>query len=356
MSYAESMVYNLDGLDVFSNIEVFLNEKETLTGSSATKQAYENDIKNFFIWKGIFVDKFKELNKLTKYDLKLNIHTILEYKQYLLKEVGNVAGTVNRKLSTIKGLYDFMLDAEVISNEEMKAFKNVTKVKGAVSSYGVATIQELEDWVEYILNKKSRGRQKNLTKAYIMEFSVQTGYRLGSILKLQVNDFVVNGDNVDVYAKHTKGGKSEVRTISKSFFNKLIDMHSKEGNDKDLMFNLTSKAITEMMSDIRKQFNISENRNITFHSLRKCGATYVHESSGYDLLTTRNFLGHSDTKVTERYIDDRQIGDIGYITMRETTDKDLYKKISHEELLSALEQLDLATKMKINTVITAKNK
>lgn len=354
MTYTDNLAYNLEGLDVYSNVEVFMSSKKIISGSKSTQKAYRSDIKNFFNWKGIEAETYTDLVKLTKYDLKLNVNEILNYQIHLKDEVGNSAQTINRKIGTVNNLYTFLLSRGFVTQEDVNAFADLPKLKGSTESYGAATIDELEEWVKYIRNKKTRGRQKNLTKSNIMEFTVQTGYRLSSILELNLNDFVMEDDRVNVYADKTKGGKSEVRPISKDFYNRLLEMYELEGNGDGKMFNISAGGIDLMMQDIRNTFNISSKRNIVFHSLRKCGGTHVYKHSGNDLTIASDFLGHSDTKVTELYLDTKTNEDMGYITMRERTDMDLFKEVSHEDLIAALDGLDLATKLKLNTLL--KNK
>lgn len=345
-----AMIYNLDGLDVYGVIDMYLTKKFNKSKSDSTINAYKSDIINFFKWRNLCFDKFEDLKMLTKHDLSLKINDVLNYQNYLSNDLKNTGSTVNRKINTVKDVYVF-LDARLeLSKETMNAFREVERLSEHTESYDEVTPEEVMAWSEYVLNKKAPGRRRNLTKSNILKFALQTGFRMGSILNLTINDFDKKDNEVIVYADRVKGGSSFKGKISVKFYEELLEMHKQESNS-DKLFNITKKSIQEMMEDIKKQFNISSKRNVVFHSIRKSAATFKYDISGNDLTVVRDYLGHSDTKVTERYIGKREMIDTGYITMLENDNMELYKEVSHDDLLKALEKLDQTTLIKLNQIL-----
>lgn len=343
-------IYNLDGLDIYGVIEMYIVKKFNKSNSEATKKAYKSDILNFFKWRELGFETYEDLQMLTKHDLSLKINDVLTYQNYLNNVLGNTGSTVNRKINTVRELYIFLDNRLDLSKETMKAFREVERVAEHTESYDTVSPEEVMEWSEYVLNKKAPGRRRNLTKSNILKFALQTGFRMGSILNLNVYDFDKKDNEVIVYADRVKGGSSFKGKISIKFYEELLEMHKQEGNS-DKLFNITKKSIQDMMDDIKKHFNISDKRNVVFHSIRKAAATFKYDVSGNDLKSVMYYLGHSDISVTERYIGKREQVDTGYITMLENDNKELYKQVPHEELLKALEKLDQTTLIKLNQML-----
>lgn len=350
-----SNVVPLNEVFAFDYIEMFVNDKEKHSGSEKTAISYRSDIKQFFTWKVGNIEKYKDLKKLTDFDLKLGITEIRDYRSYLIDELNNNNKTINRKINVVKDLYERFLKRGLVDETDLESFDDMVNLKTVKNKYGVVKPHELFAIADYLKNKKSKGRQRNLNKSNIVLFSAQTGLRLSSILELKLNDFVENDVDVRVYADRIKGGKSTEKIIDKKFYKELLHMHKVEGENKDKMFNLSVKAVNNMMEDVRNHFNFSEHRNIVFHSFRKCGGNHVFKLSGNDLTVARDFLDHTDTKVTEDYLDNNVNVDLGIVTTMNTTNHELYKEVTHEQLLSVIEKLDGTTKLMINTLLSKMN-
>ena len=69
--------------------------------------------------------------------------------------------------------------------------------------------------------------------------------------------------------------------------------------------------------------------------------------------------GHSNPIVTMRYLDLRDYGITGAVSFGNKIDEELYKKVTHEELIKAIENcpkdIQLILNIKLNEIINNKN-
>lgn len=344
------VAFDNSDITIFEHIEMFINLKLEHSNSNNTENSYKNDIKAFYDWKVGSFNDYDELIKLTKHDIELSKIDIMKYRTYLITELKNVAGTVNRKISTVKKLYEHFKSVDV--TDGMNAFKNIGNIKGKDNSYGAFLPHEVQEIAEYLKNKHTgRGRQLNLTKSNLVLFATQTGLRLESILNLKLDDFVKAEHSVIVYAVD-KNKQSRKCKIDFEFYNDLLEMHEIEGKEKEQMFNISVSGVNKMMEDVREHFNFPKHRNLVFHSFRKTGAKHVHKITGNDLRKTQQFTGHKDLNMLQRYVvDEIDMEDYGFVTTSRGVNDNLYKEVSHDKLLEAIDQLDDSQKLMINIIL-----
>lgn len=348
--FISSSVVTTDKFNVFNHIEMFIEQKHQYSKSNDTKINYENDIKSFYNWKVKSINKYEELIKLTIYDIKLSKTDIMKYKTYLITEIKNAPNTVNRKIGTIKGLYEHFKNVELI--DCMDAFLNIKKTKGIDNSYGAFQPHEVFEIAEYLKNKPhTKGKKLNLTKSNLVLFATQTGLRLESILKLKLDDFVKDSHDVKVYAID-KGNELAIMPIDFKLYDDLLEMYEKEGDNNGYMFNISKSGVSRMMKDIHEHFQFPKHRNLVFHSFRKTGVTHVHVMNGRDLIKTQKFSRHKDLNLLQRYVKyDGEMPDYGFVTTSRGINNNLYKEVPHEELLKAIDQLDDSQKLMLNILI-----
>lgn len=352
--FNNSNVVPLKEVFVFDYIDLFVEDKEQYSGSKKTSQSYASDIKLFYNWKVGGIERYTDLIKLSNYDLHLDISDIRHYRSYLINELNNSNATVNRKIGTIYALYESLLNDGLVKELDMKAFSNIKMLKVKSNSYGILEPDEIFKIADYLRNRKNKGRQRQLTKSNLVLICAQTGMRLSAILNLTLNDFVETNNKIIVYGTD-KGNKDNIKEIPKSLYKDILEMYKKEGEGKDKIFNITIKGVNDMMKQVREHFNISDHRHITFHSIRKTAITHVFNVSGHDLNVAREFANHENFNSINRYLKRNNLGDIGLVTYRENVNENLYKEVTHEQLLSVIEKLDGTTKLMINTLLSKMN-
>lgn len=343
-------VAQLSEVFVSDYIQLFLNEKKEYNNSQKTYNSYLSDVKSFFSFKVGNINDYDDLRKLVKNDLKLEINAIRKYRTFLTEELGNSNNTINRKVTSIRGLYEFLYTSELVTENDMKAFANIKSLKVHENSYGILDEDTSLKIIQFLRNYKTRGRNKCLTRSNFVKFMLQTSARMTATLNVKLSDFTKTNNDYLVTVKD-KGSVVTKKHISNNFYSELLEMYEKEGKGNGYLFNISDKALNDMMKVIREEFHINDDENITIHSFRKVALSHVYESTDKDLNKTRVFAGHANFNSIDRYLRSEENEDYGMITSYEQTSQDLYKEVPHEELLNVISQLDSATIMKINKLL-----
>lgn len=327
---------------LYDDIMIFLNEMGV--ESEHTRKAYETDIRQFFK-----LIKGKELEHLTLEDVQLRKNDVEKFKQILLDN-GLARSTINRKISAIRSLLENLKANEW--DVKTAFFKNIKWLKTQDDRYGVLDVHEVWEMARLAREKE---REYKEVKYYFILFALDTCLRKQAILQLKWSDFEEVEDGVIVHAID-KGNKEFRQKISKEFYNDLLSI-KKEGEER--VFPISVDAIDNMVCRLKKIMNIPKERNITFHSIRKAGVTFQYRITG-DLTQAMKAAGHSNPIVTMRYLDLRDYGVTGAVSFGNKIDEELYKKVTHEELIKAIEScpkdIQLILNIKLNESINNKNR
>lgn len=315
---------------LYEDIMIFLNEMGV--ESEHTRKAYEIDIRQFFK-----LIKGKDLEYLTLSDVQLRKNDVEKFKQLLLEE-GMARSTINRKISAIRSLLENLKanDWDVNTN----FFKKVKWLKTQDNKYGILDVHEI--WEMAWLARKKEREYKEI-KYYFILFALDTCLRKQAILNLKWSDFEEVEDGVIVHAID-KGNKEFRQKISKEFYNELLSIKK---DDDERVFPISSQSVDDMICRLKKIMNIPDKRNITFHSIRKAGITFQYRITG-DITQAMKAAGHSNPTTTMRYLDLRDYGVIGAVSFGNKIDEKLYKKVSHEELIKAIENCPKDVQLIVN--------
>lgn len=335
MMYAEK-VLKLNQNEVYEEIDKFLDRKYLISQSDNTRTAYETDIRQFF---NFLTKGKKEIEHLTIEDVQLGQDDIEDYQLYLVKLNEYANSTINRKIAPIRELYKRFERKQIVLNTSM--FKDIKSLKENDKSYGIFSVEEVYQVLDYVTNRKN-GRKKKI-KYHLIRFAIETRARLDECLSLNWTDFEVRGESVVIHLI-AKGNKDFKPSVARWFYEELLEI-KEEGIGK--VFNISKNGVQEMMADIVKGLDLPKERNLTFHSWRKTGSSFIFNFTK-DLEYTRKALNHSNINTTQRYIQGVDYGIHGMFSMQKDYDQDLYKKVSLEQLIEAVESLDAAEKMRIN--------
>jgi integrase len=227
----------------------------------------------------------------------------------------------------------------------------VTSEKEKSNSYGVMSVDEIMDMVDWIMTHERELRE---VKKYLVLFSLDTCIRKSSLLRLKWSDFTVQDDVVLV--KGIDKGNDEFREkISKEFYNDLLTIKT-ESSDK--VFNIKPLAIQSMMNRYREYFKISSDRKLTWHSIRKTGVTFRFRVTG-DILEAQRAARHKNITTTQIYLEKEDYGALGAVSSAGKLDSELYNKVDHNTLIKAISMLkkdnQLLLNLKINEILKENN-
>jgi hypothetical protein len=104
--------------------------------------------------------------------------------------------------------------------------------------------------------------------------------------------------------------------------------------------------------------NIQPERNIVFHSVRKAFGTLVWRMTG-DIEEARRALRHSNIATTQIYLGAGNFELNDSIFSVDKIDNDLYKNVTHDDLLSAIssmpKNIQLIINMKLQELLNKNN-
>ncbi|MFL2722504.1 MAG: site-specific tyrosine recombinase XerD [Gammaproteobacteria bacterium] len=253
--------------------------------SKNTIEAYSNDLNNFLSW----------LNKLDIQDYK-NISEALinEYVAYLFKN-GLKSSSVNRKISSLKSFYLFLIKKKVISSSPLSEIITPKKQQYLPSSMS-------EDEVERLLQSPNIELDIETRDKAMIEMLYATGMRISELINLKITDIDIERSVLKVLGKGSKERLipfGEKASDSLSYYLKK----RKKSLAKEVFISNRGKKMTRTGFWQRIKIYLSREGlqdSISPHTLRHAFATHLL-NRGADLRSVQLLLGHSDLSTTQIY-------------------------------------------------------
>lgn len=220
--------------------------------------------------------------------------------------------SVNKVLSALKSLYK-ELESKGLNNPIK--YTKLFKVNRDIENVLKLSITDIKNIIG-LYKVDSEKKYRNLTILYTLFY---TGMRSKELLTLRFEHYLKREDNYFFKLIETKSGKDIYKPIHSSLVIKLEEykkylaaLYNLNENDLNEYYifsssfkekkQLSYRALNEIIQDMGKLIN----KDISPHNIRHAIATEL-SLNGADILEIRDFLGHSDTKVTEVYINARSI-------------------------------------------------
>lgn len=327
MSAAANIIRLKTAETVFDLIHAYIESSGI--DSENTRISYETDIKCFF--KTMLN---KEVDDLTFDDLHFKNYEIEQYKALMTKQYAG--STVNRRLSTMKGLYNFLVANEVDVNE--KAF-NVKNVKHTVESYGVLSPEEGFEMVERV--KKQR---KGEVKSAMIHTALLTSFRLTALVEATWDCLSWCDKGYWTMTLTDKGQEVNTMPITDELYEQLLLIRT----DSKRMFPLDRKTCQRMIKTLADEMGIAESRNITFHSLRKVAINFAFDVENDIRMAVRQG-NHKNPATTVMHYMKRQedLSNMPGMVMGKDLDVSMFECLSKEELIRIIYQADRNTQRKL---------
>ena len=268
-----------------SNLRSFLNYLLVDKGlSNNTAKAYEADISSFFQWLDNEDLKYKNLQE----------DHINQYISFLFQRKMR-SSSVNRKISSIKSFYIFLVKRNFVENSPLNDLVTPKQEKYLPESMSEAEVDKLLNSPD-VANKI-----ENRDKAMI-EMLYATGMRISELVNLKITDVDMKRCVVKVFGKGSKErlvpfGETALDSL-KSYLN-----DREQSSSKEIFLSNRGKKMTRVAFWQRvKIYLIRENlkNSISPHTLRHAFATHLL-NRGADLRSVQLLLGHSDLSTTQIY-------------------------------------------------------
>ena len=275
-------------------LKEFLNYIQFERGYSAhTVTAYQHDLEKFLN----FIYKYDSI--LLKDFGKIDRQTIRHFlgKEY---EEGNSAKTVARRLASIKSLFNYLVQAEVICDNpaiHIKTPKVEKKIPTFVQENKIEDLMKMPDAVT-LIGKRDRA---------ILELFYATGIRLNELAGLNIGSVNPQEKLLRVLGK---GNKERIVPFGKPAKNALESYLNKRGKswaspqETPLFTGRGEKRIA--VRTIQQRVNIylkavlGGRTGASPHTLRHTFGTHLLENDA-DIRSIQELLGHSSISSTQIY-------------------------------------------------------
>ena len=251
-----------------------------------TITSYSNDINQFFLF-------LSEEYKITSELSEVNFQIVRSWIASLL-EKGVTPRSVNRKISTLKTYFKFLIREGVIQESPM------LKVVAPKSKKRLPLFVE-EDQIESLLNGVEFddgfiGERDKL----IIELFYVTGIRLSELINIKISDLNFDNNLVKVLGKRNK---ERLIPLSTRIVKELQFFIEKYKIDNYLFTNLGgTKVYTKLVYRIVNKYigKISSINKKSPHILRHTFATHML-NNGADINAIKELLGHANLSATQVY-------------------------------------------------------
>lgn len=246
--------------------------------SRETYRAYVNDLEAMITF-------FKERGSLDKMSVRSYMMSL--HSHFKLN-------SINRKLSAIKGFFDFAVKHGIIKHNP---FAHVRSLKRKDELPSFLSPDEAADLID---------TSDDIRDHAILELLYSTGMRVGEIESLNCSDIDRHSGFVRVMGKGSKQriipvGEKALEAVSK--YLKTRGIADALYSEEPLFLNkrgmrLGSRSIRKIVYDRSMQVAIT--RHISPHSIRHSFASHMLDA-GADLRSIQEMLGHSSLSTTQRY-------------------------------------------------------
>ncbi|MGM9876079.1 MAG: site-specific tyrosine recombinase/integron integrase [Bacilli bacterium] len=230
--------------------------------------------------------------------LDINYDTVKEYMKYLYSlNIGK--SSISRKLSSIRGLYNYLLREDLVKDNCFNKISNPKK-----DNYLPKFLKD--DELNKLFSVCKYDNAINQRNSVIIELLYATGIRVSELVNIKLSDIDLNERVIKVLGK----GSKERIVIFNNHTKKAIDIYLNDGyhvfnkvNSGYLILNKDGNKLSEryVRNIINKLvINAGLDIKISPHTFRHTFATDMLED-GSDLMTVKELLGHESLNTTSIY-------------------------------------------------------
>lgn len=252
------------------------------------------------------------LDEITKFD----IESYLDYLSLYTSDDGithtNDSRGKARKLSALKGLYNYFYEAELIKNNPASIVHAPKLHEKNIIKLDPNEVAELLDIVENgtsqeSLHQKAYHEANMIRDLALLTLLLGTGIRVSECVGLNLND--IDFDNGAIKIIRKGGNEStvyfgeEVEEALEDYLDKRKNIIPVEGNEQALFLSMQKKRISvRAVENLVKKYAsmVTSLKKITPHKLRSTYGTNLYKESG-DIYLVASVLGHKDVNTTKKH-------------------------------------------------------
>ena len=268
----------------FKEFIFFLTSEKRFSNHTIT--AYKNDLLQFF--------SFLKKDHLLINDLELISFKIIRNYVAFLLESDIKARSVNRKISTLRSYFKFLVRMDYLSTNPMLKIippKSVKKIPVFIDQESMLALLN-----EVSFEKGFIGERDKL----IIELFYVTGVRLSELINIKISDINFDGCSVKVLGKRNK---ERIIPLSNSIANEISSFILKYDLRTYLFTNLKKqKVYNKLVYRVVKKYigKISSIDKNSPHILRHTFSTHMLNNCA-DINAIKELLGHANLSATQVY-------------------------------------------------------
>lgn len=230
--------------------------------------------------------------------LNIDLNTTKEYLKYLYERKIN-KNSISRKLSSIRGFYNYLLKEQIITNNY---FNNIPNPKKELYLPKYLKDEELDK----IFSVCNMNNPINERDTLIIELLYATGIRVSELVNIKIKDINRGDKSIKVLGK----GDKERIVLYNNHTEKALDTYLNDGyhsfnkqNNGYLILNknggkLSERYVRVIINNLVRKAGLDI--KISPHTIRHTFATDMLEE-GADLMTVKELLGHESLNTTSIY-------------------------------------------------------
>ena len=259
--------------------------------SSNTLSAYEKDLIEF----KIFIKENFEKYPIENAEYKVIRLWIVELVN---KNLSN--RSINRKVSSLKSFYKFLVKTNTISSSPLIAHSPLKQSKKIQVPFSKEEINSLLD------SDSFKGDFRGVLQKTIITFFYFTGVRRIELINLKESDINMHSSTIRIMGKRNKQRVIPMLPKLKKSINDYLNLRFNEFNNKTLEYLFVSKSGSQLSEKyvyrtVNEYFKlVSPKVKKAPHILRHSFATHLI-NEGADINSVKELLGHSSLSATQVY-------------------------------------------------------
>ena len=269
--------------------EKYLKEEKKSAGN--TSRAYIRDVEQFSRFlkdRGLDEDVFA-----TNADV---VSFLME-----LKNAGSSKSTVNRKLSSIRIYYDFLMKKAGLA---INPADNIKSPKIEKKSMDFLTVEQINRLMELPDDSK-----KGIRDRALLELMYATGIRAGEVINLEMADLNLRMGFITCQGEHMRARIIPIGRMARNAMEKYLQISREQfvrgrQDEPHLFVNCRGSKITRQgLWKILKEYGEAAgfDINLTPQAIRNSFAIHMLQN-GADLKSLQELMGHEDISATQNYL------------------------------------------------------